>query len=234
MRIMCKYKDYYDYACDASDGLVFERKPIAEITNQAEFLEWLSPEEWLKHKDIAYKNKQFMITAGYYHYLTDCDLETGKSVLLGEYRNDLFFINNPIFLVHAPLMIVSLRVYPIWSRRKLMWLHRTIELTGDFQKDVFLPEKYNWKKVEKYLTDFSIKHPILKNLGLSHLVSAQTIAQNIEEYLFSTKSQPEPLPISDELKAKNHGFDNNSFRGKFTGRKHAKSIAKEGQGGKND
>jgi len=52
------------------------------------------------------------------------------------------------------------------------------------------------------------------------LVPAQTIVQNIEEYLFSANPQPEPLPISDELKAKSHGFDDNSFRGKFTGRKH--------------
>jgi len=227
MRIICKYKDYYDYACDASDGLVFERKPIAEITNQAEFLEWLSPEEWLKHKDIDYKNKQFMITAGYYHYLADCDLETGKSVLLGEYRNDLFFIDNPIFLAYAPLMIISVCARSVYrkGKGKCVWWQqpRDIKLKGNFQEDIELPGKYLRKKTEALLKENCIKHPILKNLGLSHLVSAQTIAQNIEEYLFSSNPQPEPLPISDELKAKNHGFDNNSFRGKFTGRKHAKS-----------
>ena len=240
MRILSKYKDYYDYLSHseiADDEILFDRRKADNL---------------VKSKDMSYnKSDEFS-------YVNEVVVRHGECLLYlyAGYQIFVFFIN----VTHRDDNVFLVPPYEDTEKKKLSY---TIELVHSFKNynrnisdkvlemgsvDTGLPiwwskhwklgkshdeeqkqrvinfikdEKIDqWKLIpigyDKYHEQYNWPgYPILTNTFVSKLIPAEEIYRNIEDFLFAARNDKdqESEGLTDVDKAINHGFDKkNSFR----------------------
>jgi len=232
MRIISKFKDYYD--CIQSYGydpkIVYNRetekldkKIVDKLTNliyDKETLYWNKLPECFNSEDYPFEYYPFyIIVAGKIHigyYLITINKDFSKKVVI-EYdmKNVESFINScSVYLSNR-------------SKRWNRYSHRKPQLVSEWERiskldltticiELHTPLiLIDATKVSKYRSEgIGVKDPFLKKYKFAKCIDTFQMYQTLSMFVgnFLIEPSKKVWPISDVLKAETHGFDKRSFR----------------------
>lgn len=205
MKIICKYKDYYDYfghvigPGNAGDDVVYDRRDCQKLTDPDLVSHLMHYEKTRRppHSGMGLgSGRSFVLEVGYTQYfmslnIIDSVAMTGKFSLEKTIKSHGHIFKTPM----------SISTYGIhWTGNRELWR----KLKDDFSLSSC-----------KFDHERAIPNPILADTGLMKLIDPQDIWVALDQYLSSLKNDvnQESAGLTDKDKAINHGFSHpESFR----------------------
>lgn len=234
MRIVSKFHDYYDSVqkLGMDKSVVFIRKNVLHEPNIPELSEMLS---YLKKGliNIGYHALFIKIHLGYIYFcgklfpIAYCDhtYTSGYTYREGEYFHTyeklLGFLTGLLSnktlkrdsIIYGTLLRILSKSHPFSENIKL---HFSSVRNLSKEEDLYLKEKrvcialFLKRDEDLYFEE----NPCLKALGFQRVMNPQQAYQNLDMYISGVlgMNTREPLPISDNDRLVQHGFDKRSFR----------------------
>ena len=225
MQILCKVKDFYDYAClyqqERDPFPTFDRKNYTLLNNDL-LISWIV--DLKRNPDIfnrgVIEDEYFYLEVGAAKYIFkainivrknltkhpeqyefDCNISLIRTI---EHSPNIF--STPLAIAHVDLNYEDIKSYHRTHKQELVLESCPIEIM-DFKP------RHNWLSYDKYYD--VIETPILKNTYLAGLLDPHKIYINLDNYLRSLYNDvtQESKGLTDNDKAVNKGFDKKeSFR----------------------
>ena len=222
MRIISKFRDYYDHVGEIygkDPMIIYDRRPLSRsshLMNDIISIEW--DDESLKmpqiyidkeHNSLSFK---WIILAGKYYMIWNDSRESNsfKVYLKGESE----YLDN--FL--KPKYYSRKRPEKIYTG---FFHHSLVEISRLIKSPVFLIDSIqrNTARSDKVIIKINSRIPVLSDYGFSRIISPFDAFHDIEYFLsnvmqISPDAAP-PVEIEDKYRIQQHGFDlKTSFRGK--------------------
>ena len=188
MRIICKYKDWYDYFGhvinpeNSRDDIVYDRRDCRKLSN-SDLVEYLVGSQRYGRINPREK-KSFALEVGYTQYfITLSDID--GIAMTGKFSLDKI-LKNSSHMFKEPMSIC-----------------------------VYRPDYRHLSKVGWFDRERLIANPILADTDLVRLIDPREIWIELDQYLSSLKNDisQESAGLTDRDKALNHGFSHpESFR----------------------
>jgi len=222
MRIISKWKDYYDhighvYGGQQDNHVVYERKPISItssgifLTEEVEFVD--TKEQTLRLPRLYIHNvSSVWLFVAVKSYL--CIGGCGEPYyLLDEQKHKHLLPELYIPKLYIPKLSRSLSraVYEDYVGVTDVWGER---ISKELNLPVFFYYQQYCAKRERLLFVVQGQCPVLADIGFPKIMSAEQAYQNIAFYIANTLTkQEQPIKMTDIEKVVSHGFDEKtSFR----------------------
>lgn len=215
MKIIDKYKDYYDYfqGIYRDDSIVYDRRNsvILDDNNICNQFPYLS------YREKTFEDIYFLLQIGYSNWLMKCSVTETRTECSGTIRPSDYSLElveywkdyNHCYPLRFGKVDKSYSVEFMFSKN--------FDINSKLLDDI-KHNNYKIKHIDSYSTyqdDNHITYYIFKDTKIPSIVDAFTLYQSFEEYFSHLKDEVRCDNMSDKEKIESHGFDKEySFRNK--------------------